>query len=162
MKNIFIGILVICLIGAYYYFTAISDYNWHTSYIKSKQANWLLFSQQANTVNPIYFYSFFKSPVNRLMFINKQETKKIKDDIYFVSVLTADKEIGEGQIKEETLTYLIDCKNLQTGWNGQNKVDKNNINLKTIFWSKFDDKDPFKEIGLATERNECEKIKSLH
>lgn len=153
MKKTFITILVILGIVGYFYLTAKADYSWHEKYIAQKQPDWTLFSQQANVIDPIHVYTFFKSPVVRLGFIDNHKVKNIQNKIYFVNVLWANRDIGGGSIKEEISSYLIDCNDLRTGWNGNESVDENNIDLKKITWDKSDNKD-----ALTTERNMCKKI----
>lgn len=158
MRKIFTYLLIAIVVFGYFGLSAYSDYTWDKKYLQQKTEDWIVYSIQANFIDPIHPYTIIKQPVSRLGLIDKAALKEIKDNVYFIKMLWVDKEFGGGEIKEETFRYLLDCENYRTGWgSGGKNIGEGNIDLSSIEWSGVSESDE----AYRVYKEECGVVESF-
>ncbi len=160
MQKLSCSLIVIFFVG-FWVLSAWSDYTWEERYLGAKGNNALVFSKQANVIDPLYFYTLFVTPVTRIGFVLRSDVVKKGDDVYFVREIWANKEIG-GDTTEEEFRYFIDCKNKKDGWLYEDGKSENapsaDIDQSRVRWSSRDDESKAKRVM----EEECKLLARAH
>jgi len=131
------GLLIfITIIVAFYGLSAWSQYTWASRFKAEVGSDWVVFDEQKNAAEPIYPYTFFATPVNRIGLIQSSSIVELDNGIYKYNKMWADGPLGNS-MPTETFLSFVDCNqrmsgNLKEGKQGFNNVDD-------IEWSKPDD-----------------------
>lgn len=161
MKNK--GVMIfIAVISIFYAFSAWGQYSWHNRYINSVGSDWIVFDEQKNAADPIYPYTFFVPPINRLGLIQKSSIKKIDDQIYVYNLRWSDGLVGNRMPDEDFLSFA-DCNKKLDG--NLKKGVETLRNINEIEWRKPDD-NPYitsahdKELLMEKFERKCEILNS--
>ncbi len=133
IKVIFIILCLITWVGVF----ALDDYTWQDSYINNN--DYFLYKKYSNVLDLTCIYCWFKQPVNSIGLVDKNETKYLGNNIYFIKLIWVNKEFGSSK-KTEVFSHFTDCYNKKNGWlkNGNNIPDIN-TDMSTVKWSSFSD-----------------------
>jgi hypothetical protein len=124
IKKTIIIFLISSGVLVYFYLSYKTDYAWHIKQIQELEDNWYLYRTiHTNTISFIKPWRIFKSPVDRLAFIEKGSLKEIEPNIFHVKELWIDRDIDTLDIRGETFEFLINCNNYETGWLENNHIE---------------------------------------
>lgn len=138
---------VIAIIGAislWVFFSARSDYTWADLIVEQESPKgWAIIYKQDNFADLTLPWTWIKTPVTGLWFINDAHTKKISPEIYLIHTLRVSYDYSKTD-KEESLE-LVNVKTSKSTFLDP-KQDLSSFNVNNLKWHKYDPGTPGDQI----------------
>lgn len=134
---------VVAVLGAislWVFLSAWSDYKWADLIVeKETPKGWTIVHKQDNLVNPTSPWTWIKSPVTGLWFINDARTKQLDQGIYLIHTLR----VSYDYIKTDKEEYLelVNVNTRELAFLAPEQ-DLSTLNASTLKWHKYENGTP--------------------
>ena len=137
-------IAIFVAISLWVFFSARSDYKWADLIVKQETPKgWAIVYKQDNFVDLTLPWTWIKTPVTGLWFINDAHTKKINQEIYLIHMLRVSYNYSKTD-KEESLE-LVNVKTHESAFLEQEQ-DLSTLNVSKLKWHKYEPNTPGEQI----------------